>query len=573
MLDLLIANGTLVDGTAAPAQRADIGVRAGRVVAVAAPGTITEGAVARIDADGLVVSPGFIDIHTHHDAQVFWDPACTPSPLHGVTTVFAGNCGFGISPIESDSADYLMRMLSRVEGMPLAALQQGVPWNWTSTADYLARVAEQRPVMNMGFMVGHSALRRSVMGAAAVGEEATAVQVEAMRALLAEGLRAGGMGFTSSWSATHCDEAGDPVPSRFSTTAELVQLAAVLADHPGTLLEFAPTNLGFEREHVDTMVGMSKAAARALNWSIYQPAAAWHEASLAKLAASDLAAESGARVQALMYPDVLRVRASFLGAAFDSLPGWSKMLALPEAEKLRVLSDPVERQRLDAMARSPREDGTVHDSARWSELVIQETFTPITKSYEGRQLGGLARELGRAEFDVLCDIVVADGLRTGLLPQPTGGDEATWQLRESAWRDPRVLLGGSDAGAHLDLITTADWCTAFLARNRERGVLTLEHAVHRITGELAATYGLRDRGVVRVGALADLVVFDPSRIAPAASHWRQDLPGGCGRMYSEAIGIECVVVNGVVVARDGSLTGAQPGHVLRSGTDTATVTV
>ena len=573
MFDLVVTSGSLIDGTGAPARYVDIGVRAGRVAEIAPPGTLRGASTRCLDATGLVVAPGFIDIHTHHDAQVFWDPACTPSPLHGVTTVMAGNCGFTIAPLCGDSADYLMRMLARVEGMPLEALQAGVPWNWTTTSEFLDRVVALRPVMNMGFMVGHSALRRSVLGFRSGDAELRGADLERMRALLADGLDAGGIGFSSSWSATHCDEAGDPVPSRASGTEELIALCEVAGRFPGTQLEFSPTNVGFDARHVDAMVRMSAAARRPLNWSIYQPASDQRHASVAKVDVADTAASHGARVHALMYPGVLTVRASFLGSAFDSLPGWSKMLASSHDAKLAALRDPVERARLDAAACSPREDGTVHDSAQWADMVVHETFSPDTKRFEGRRIGELAAEHGREPFDVLCDIVIADDLRTGVVPRATGGDDATWELREAAWRDPRVLLGGSDAGAHLDLISTFDWCTAFLALNRDRQVLTLEQAVHRITGALAAVYGIRDRGVLAVGAAADIVVFDAATIGPGPVRWRQDLPGGAGRLYGEGVGIEHVLVNGIEVVSGGTLTGAQPGGVLRSGRDTKTVAV
>lgn len=574
MFDVVIAGGTVVDGTGAPATVADVGVCDGRIVELARPGSLSSPGAQVIDATGLVVAPGFIDIHTHHDAQVFWDPACTPSPLHGVTTVMAGNCGFTIAPLLGESADYLMRMLARVEGMPLEALQTGVPWNWRTTAEFLDRVEAMSPVMNMGFMVGHSAVRRSVLGSRTVdGATATEADLASMRALVADGLAAGGIGFSSSWSATHCDEAGDPVPSRSSDADELVALSEVVADHPGTQLEFSPTNVGFDTRHIETMIRMSAAAHRPLNWSIYMPAAAQRDASLAKVAVADTARVRGARVQPLMYPGVLTVRASFLGAAFDSLPGWSKMLASSNDEKLAALRDRTSRAELDRSARSAREDGTMHDSARWADMVVQEVFAPKNKAYEGRRIGDLATEQSRDPFDVLCDMVIADDLRTGVVPYATGSDDASWELREAAWRDPRVLLGASDAGAHLDLISTFDWCTAFLALNRQRQVLTLEHAVHRITGALAAAYGIRDRGVVAVGAMADIVVFDAASIAPGPVRWRQDLPGGAGRLYGEGVGIEHVLVNGVEIVAHGALTGAQPGGVLRSGRDTNTVVV
>jgi N-acyl-D-aspartate/D-glutamate deacylase len=414
MFDVVMVGGTLVDGTGAPARVADIGVRDGHVAEIAPPGSLSSPGTRVIDATGLVVAPGFIDIHTHHDAQVFWDPACTPSPLHGVTTVMAGNCGFTIAPLLGESADYLMRMLSRVEGMPLEALQEGVPWNWRTTAEFLDRVAAMSPVMNMGFMVGHSAVRRSVLGSRTLDGAASDAELAIMRSLVADGLAAGGIGFSSSWSATHCDEAGDPVPSRASGPDELVALCEVVADHPGTQLEFSPTNVGFDDRHIETMIRMSAAARRPLNWSIYMPADAQREASLAKVAVADTAVARGARVQPLMYPGVLTVRASFLGAAFDSLPGWSKMLASSHADKLAALGDPLSRAELDRSARSPREDGTMHDSARWADMVVQETFAPQNKVHEGRRIGDIAAEQSRDPFDVLCDMVIADDLRTGV---------------------------------------------------------------------------------------------------------------------------------------------------------------
>ena len=214
-LDLAIEGGLVVDGTGGPSQQADVGVRDGRIVAVAPPGELGETATEHIDASGRVVSPGFIDVHTHLDAQVFWDPACTPVIQHGITTAIGGNCGFSVAPLAASEADYLMRMLSRVEEIPLGALQSAVDWNWSSTGEYLDMVERARPAINLGFMVGHSALRRVVMGSAAVGEQATEEQVAQMAALLRESLRAGGLGFSSSWHKPHVDGAGDPVPSRF----------------------------------------------------------------------------------------------------------------------------------------------------------------------------------------------------------------------------------------------------------------------------------------------------------------------------------------------------------------------
>src|SRR3954447_2839531 len=295
MLDLLIAGGTLLDGTGRPGRPAAIGVRDGRIVSIGDPETVDEPARRTVDATDLVVAPGFIDIHTHYDAQAFWDPTLSPSPLHGVTTVIGGNCGFSIAPLTADDADYLMRMLSRVEGMPLESLQAGAPWDWRSTAEYLDRL-DGTLVPNTGFLVGHSALRATVMHGDAVGKQATPEQIEAMKALLADGLRAGGLGFSSTWSRSHNDHEGNPVPSRHASREELLALCAVAGEHPGTTLEFIPEVGQFDDDTFALMGEMSRVANRPLNWNVLFVYAKNREVVEHQLAGNDLAAGQGGRV-------------------------------------------------------------------------------------------------------------------------------------------------------------------------------------------------------------------------------------------------------------------------------------
>src|SRR3974390_2900392 len=265
MIDLIIRNGTDVDGTGTAGRHADVGLRDGRIAAIGE--LANERAARTTDADGKVVAPGFIDVHTHYDAQVFWDQTLSPSPLHGVTTVFGGNCGFTIAPLEPEHGDYLMRMLARVEGMPIGALAEGVPWSWRSFGEYLDLTAGTL-APNAGFLVGRSTIRRVVMGERATKGEATADDVEAMCALLDASLSAGGMGFSSSWARTHNDAAGDMVPSRYASEAELLALCAVVKKHPGAKLEFIPYVGEFEEYVPGLMARMSLAADRPVNWNV-----------------------------------------------------------------------------------------------------------------------------------------------------------------------------------------------------------------------------------------------------------------------------------------------------------------
>ena len=298
MLDVLIEGATVVDGTGQDAVVVPVGIEAGRLRL----GDALVGSSARrhIDGTGLVLCPGFVDVHTHFDAQVFWDPFLTPSSLHGVTTVVAGNCGFSIAPLDEVDADYMMRLLARVEGIPLAALQEGVPWNWSTFGEYLGAVAAARPALNFGAMVGHSALAARCSAWTAARRPLTATSLDRLRQALRQAMEAGAMGFSSSWGGAHFDGNGDPVPSRNADAAELIGLCEELAAFPGTQVEFIPTMHPFSEAHIDLMTNMSVAARSPLNWNVLITLDA--EECEGKLSASDHAAANGGRVVALSYP-------------------------------------------------------------------------------------------------------------------------------------------------------------------------------------------------------------------------------------------------------------------------------
>jgi N-acyl-D-aspartate/D-glutamate deacylase len=567
MLDVRIQGGTVFDGSGAPGRRADVGIRDGRIAAI---GTLAEDARRTIDASGLAVAPGFVDIHTHYDAQAFWDGTLSPSSFHGVTTVIGGNCGFSIAPLSDDAGDYLMRMLARVEGMPLESLQAGVPWDWRSFGEYLDRL-EGRLAVNAGFLVGHSALRRVVMGERAVGHEATPGELAEMVELLRRSVGEGGLGFSSSVAATHNDGAGQPVPSRHASREELVALARALRDLPGTVLEIIPGTGLFGETEKALMSDLSLAADRPLNWNVLAPNALAPSYTETQLSASDYAAERGAVVRALTVPQTPTVRINLAsGFLFDAFPGWAELFQLGIPERMQRLRDPAYRRRLDEGAHSEAA-GLLRGLARWEHMIVDQVARPEHAALVGRRIGELARESGQSPFDCMLDLALGEELRTSFMPAPFGDDDASWALRAKTWRDPRAVVGASDAGAHLDMIDTFAFSTQLLGNARERKLLPLEEAVRLLTEVPARLYGLRERGTLREGARADVVVFDAATVGTGPIHFRNDLPAGASRLYADALGIEHVLVNGVPIVRGQKHTGALPGTILRSGRDTETV--
>jgi N-acyl-D-aspartate/D-glutamate deacylase len=570
MFDVLIQGGTVLDGTGAPRREADVAIRDGRIVGV---GRFDEGAEQVIDASGCMVAPGFVDIHTHFDAQAFWDPTLSPSPLHGVTTVVGGNCGFSIAPLSAEAGDYLKRMLARVEGMPLEALDAGVPWSWKSFGEYLGQL-DGTLAINAGFLVGHSALRRVVMGEDAVGHEATPEQLDAMVALLRESIREGGLGFSSSRAPTHNDGEGQPVPSRHATREEFVALAGAIRDQPGTVLEFLPGIGTFDEETVQLMVDLSLAANRPLNWNVLGVSAFMPDLYEGQLAASDRAAEAGAKIVALTPSQVMSLRINLLsGFIFDAFPEWPAVIGLPVEERKKALADPTVRERLKKGAASD-EAGALRALAIWENVTVDQTFTEANAHLQGRKLGEIGEELGKDPFDVMLDLALSEDLRTWFMPFIPGDDPKSWELRSEVWRDPRTIIGASDAGAHLDMIDTFTCSTSLLGPAvREKELLSWEEAIHQLTQIPAELYGIVDRGLLAEGMHADVVVFDPERVGPGPVHVKHDLPAGAARLYAEADGIEHVLVNGVEVVRGKEFTDARPGTLLRSGRDTETVPV
>ena len=459
MLDLSIRGGTLVDGSGAPARPADVGVAGGRIVEV---GQVDEQAARTIDAEGRVVSPGFVDIHTHYDVQVLWDPAMLPSPLHGVTSVIGGNCGFSIAPLGPAHAAYVMRMMSRVEGMPLETLEAGPAWDWSTFGEWLDRI-EGRIGINAGFLAGHSTIRRVVMGEDA-HQPASPAQIEHMVELLHESLaaRRAPASPPRSGRPTRLRRPARAVPDGRSRRVPGPRCRGA-RDHEGTALEFIPAMGEIPDDRIDLMTRMSLAAGRPLNWNLLG-SLSLSEVYEQQLSSCDHARAHGAVVVALALPDLLRMRMDLL----TSLPEWHEVLALPPEERRRACADESARAGLKAPTRE------LLDRVRsWDLIAVGEG--PLA----GRTIASIAVDRQAEPEDALIDAVIPDALPVAMLfPSLTptlGATPEGWDVRGRVWHDERVVLGGSDAGAHSDLMCHANYTTVVLGEmTRDRGLFRLE---------------------------------------------------------------------------------------------------
>jgi len=573
VLDVVIRRGTVADGSGAPGRRADVAVKDGRVVAV---GEVDEPSAREIDADGCVVAPGFVDLHTHYDAQLFYDRTLSPSPLHGVTTVVGGNCGLTLAPIAPADERFLTRLLARVESIPAETIEAGVDISWRTFGEFLDAAGTGGLGANIGFLVGHSAIRRAVMGEAASEAAASTEQLQAMQRLLGECIAAGGMGFSTANAATQVDGDGRPTPPNFADRRELVALAATCGEHPGTSIEFIPDSFirGFSDEDVELLADMSAAADRPLNWNtlLVNPQAPdlWRE----QLRASDVAEARGGRVVPMFMPQNLQLQHDFArGYVFRALPGWAWLFELDIPARMEALRDPARRHQLERSA-AEQASGLAVVVRDWGRYRVNEVPDARQASLAGRMVGDLAAEWSMSEFDAMVEVALRCDLDVGFVrTQYADGDTWAWETRLGLLKDPRVVLQASDAGAHLDMMSGADFPTQCLAELvREREVFTVEEMVRQLSAVPADLYGLVDRGRIAEGAWADLVVFDPATVGATPLRTVHDLPAGAGRLTTGSTGVAHVLVSGREVVRGGGYTGELPGTVLRSGRDTRTVT-
>jgi N-acyl-D-aspartate/D-glutamate deacylase len=570
MLDKVIRGGTVVDGTGSPSRVADIGIKDGRIVAI---GVVEQDAAEVIDATGCIVTPGFVDPHTHYDAQLLWDPTASPSSVHGVTTIIGGNCGFTLAPLIPGDADYLRKMMSKVEGMPLAALENGTDWSWETFAEYLGRL-EGNISVNAGFLVGHCAIRRYVMGPAAVGAEASIEHIAGMRTELAKSIQSGALGFSFTNSTSHSDGDGEPVASRWATHDELIALCEEVGLHEGTTLEgIVPGCLDrFADDEIELLGLMSAAANRPMNWNVLTVDSREADRVPRQISAYDRSIELGGKVVALTMPVQVPMNMSFSSfCGLWLLPGWQQILGVPVAERIQRLQDPDTRLRMLENSLS-QAAGVFRRLADWGDYVIGDTYSAANEGLKGRVVRDVAIERGKSSFGTLLDIVIADELKTILWPTPQDDDAESWRMRAELWQDGRAMIGGSDAGAHLDRMCGAPYPTRWLADCiRGRKLVPVEFAVKMMTSQPAKLFGLVDRGELREGACADVVVFNPDEIGSEDAMLVTDLPGNSSRLTAGSFGVKRVLVNGVTIVENGVANGAVPGTVLKSGKDTYTV--
>jgi N-acyl-D-aspartate/D-glutamate deacylase len=412
------------------------------------------------------------------------------------------------------------------------------------------------------------------MGPDAIGKEATPEQLEAMVRVLHESLEAGGLGFSTTLSNTHSDGDGQPVASRHASHEELIALCRAVGEHQGTTLEGIVQGClnMFSDEEIELLVGMSVAARRPINWNVLTVDARVPERVTRQLEASSIAERAGGRIVALTMPVLVPMNMSFRNyCALNMIPGWGPILSLPIPERINKLRDPEVRREMMASANSP-EAGVFRRLADFRHYVVGDTYSEANEGLKGRVVGELATERGSDPFSTLAELVINDELKTVLWPMPPDNDPDTWKLRKEVWADERAMLGGSDAGAHLDRMCGAPYTTRFLGDMiRGRQLVPLERAVQLITDAPAQLFGLRERGRIAEGYHADLVIFDPENVGSEPAALVADLPGGSVRLTADSTGVVGVLVSGVQTVADGRATGATPGHLLRSGRDTETV--
>ncbi len=561
--DLLIKNGTVVDGSGLPRFQADVAIAEGKIAAI---GKIRENAREVVDAEGHVVSPGFVDGHTHMDAQVFWDPLGTCSCWHGITSVVMGNCGFSLAPCSEEDKLLVMRNLERAEDISPEAMEAGIKWSWTTYPEYLDAVERLPKGINYSAYIGHSALRTYVMGERAFTEEATPDDLESMKREVRNAIQAGAAGFTTSRTRNHQTPDGQPVASRLATWDEVRQLVGVLGELNSGVFEIAGEDTGLNPERIQDYCNRLKALAVdtgvPVTFGMFSAPKApdyWRPF----FALADETAQAGGRMFIQVHSRPISVLQSFESVtSFDKLPVWCDIRKLPLAEQEAALRNPDMRQKLVQSANQPPQEGAraVGAEARaanfkWLFPIMDRAVPPYESVAE------IAAERNQDPVETYIELALDKGLKRFFMQPLTNTHEpSTLEMMQH----PRSVITFSDSGAHVSQIMDSSLQTHLLSHwVREQEALTLEEAVHQLSFVPASHWKLAGRGLLREGWNADVVIFDPQTVEPQVPELTYDLPAGARRLKQKANGFLATIVNGEVVLRNNEHTGALPGQLLR----------
>jgi N-acyl-D-amino-acid deacylase len=554
--DLLIKNGYIIDGSGMPAFHGGVAVAGGKIIEL---GRLSGPAKRVIDVDGLTVAPGFIDNHCHYDAQVTWDPLCTFSCNHGATTVIIGNCSLTLAPVKAHERERLAGMLSYVEAIPMDVLQAGVPWNWESFPDYMHAIGQKLGV-NVGTLIGHSAVRLYAMGDECHQRPATDAELETMRQAVREALEAGALGLSITRNMNHYDIQGNRIPAACAPESELFTLADVLREVGTGVIQ---SGGGTNPEMQDRLMSrLSEASGRRVMYNTLSEQARTPGKWKDHLAVVEEAGRQGIRAVPLCSPSSIMQRFTMKNCqVFRGMRTWLPILQASDADKRRAYRDPAVRDKLRAEVDAPLGPDSTF-SKRWDLLWIEEPQLSKNRGLKGKTVADLAQARGKHPLDAFLDLAVEEDLNTVFILGEINTDaEAVGQIL----RSPYAVVGLSDGGAHVQFHSNVGNSTRLLGYwVREKGIMSLEQAVRRLTFDSATAFGIYDRGLLQPGMAADIVIFDPETVNPAGEDVVHDFPNHGWRIRELAEGIYCTIVNGQILLEAGKHVGTYPGRVLRN---------